>query len=59
MNHDPSTKKERATAVVKALIVGACIAASAAAGACNTTEGLGQDIENLGDNIEDAASDSK
>ena len=27
--------------------------------ACNTTEGFGQDVENLGDAIEDSARDAK
>lgn len=27
--------------------------------ACNTTEGVGRDIESVGDGIEDAASDAK
>lgn len=39
-----------------ALLVVVCLLGGAAA--CQTTKGFGRDIENLGDNIEDAAEDA-
>ncbi len=44
-------------AVRAALAAAACM--MCALSACNTTEGMGKDLENLGDNIEDAARDAK
>ncbi len=47
------------TRVVRAALAAVAACALYALSACNTTEGAGKDIENLGDNIEDAARDAK
>lgn len=39
-----------------AVILAVCLVGSAVA--CQTTKGFGRDLENLGDNIEDAAEDA-
>lgn len=44
---------------VRGLLAAAAACAFAALAACNTTEGFGRDVESLGDNIEDTASDAK
>jgi predicted small secreted protein len=40
-------------------LVGALLVAGVFIGGCNTVEGVGRDIENLGDAIEDEADDAR
>lgn len=42
-----------------AFVITAFFAVTLSLGACNTMEGVGQDLENLGDKIEDSASKNK
>ncbi|GMV27012.1 MAG: hypothetical protein AMXMBFR58_30430 [Phycisphaerae bacterium] len=46
------------TTARRALVLAAALAGLAALHACNTTEGVGEDIEAAGDAIEDAAEDA-
>jgi predicted small secreted protein len=39
--------------------LGAMVVSAAVLGACNTVEGVGRDIENAGDAIEDKASETR
>lgn len=40
---------------MKKLILPAALLLSLAAAACNTVEGMGQDVESVGETVEDAA----
>ena len=40
-------------------LVGALLLSGVFIGGCNTVEGVGRDIENLGDEIEDEADDAR
>ena len=40
-------------------LISALLLSSAFLSGCNTVEGVGQDIENLGDEIEDEANDAR
>jgi predicted small secreted protein len=51
------TDRNRTSVLGRLLGVTAVIAVLAAVSACKTTEGAGEDIENLGENIQDAAED--
>lgn len=44
---------------MRKLFLLALIAAGLTAAACNTVEGVGQDVEAAGDAVEDAANDAK
>jgi predicted small secreted protein len=44
--------------LVTALIIAGLMTAGAVLSACNTTEGVGEDIEAAGDSIDDAAEDA-
>lgn len=46
-------------ACLGAIVISMCVGAFAMCAGCETTEGAGRDLEKLGDNIEDAASDAK
>lgn len=45
-------------AVRRVLLALGLLAGASALTACNTTEGVGEDIEELGDSIDDAAEDA-
>lgn len=44
--------------VIRILLAGAAMIVAAGVVGCQTTKGIGRDVENLGDNIEDAAEDA-
>lgn len=43
---------------IRLVVVGATLATCCGMLGCQTTKGVGRDIENLGDNIEDAAEEN-
>lgn len=53
-----SNLRERLSLALKLAAIGGAIAVCGASIGCETTEGAGRDLENLGDNIEDAAEDN-
>ena len=57
MNTSTSTL-ETARRLIRLAAVGIAVSAAVALAACQTTKGVGRDLENLGDNIEDAAEDN-
>lgn len=59
MNTETDSSIPQIRRAVPLLIAAAAAAFSLTLGACNTTEGVGRDIEAAGDGIEDAARDAK
>jgi len=53
-----SNLRDRLVLALKLAAVCGAIAVCGASLGCETTEGAGRDLENLGDNIEDAAEDN-
>jgi predicted small secreted protein len=47
------------TITLRRTLLAAMLVATAALGACNTTEGVGKDVESAGDAVQDAAKDVK
>ena len=59
MNRKQSSSADRIVAALKWIAVASVFATSAWLTACNTTEGAGKDVKDLGQGIEDAAKDAK
>lgn len=54
-----TTRSRTAANLAGLALAAAALAAAPAMLGCETTAGAGRDLENLGDNIEDAAEDAK
>lgn len=57
MDHSVQQRIGRCSSAMSILIVAALLASMGALSACNTTEGVGKDIESAGEGISDAARD--
>ena len=59
MTNTRNTNDRPARRIVAALALAAAAAAAALPAACNTTEGVGKDLESAGKGIKDTARDAK
>lgn len=55
----PSSEKADSFVVVRRAVIITLFASAVVLGACNTTEGFGEDVKNLGSNIEETAEDNQ
>jgi len=58
MNY-PESNTETGTSLPRFMALVALLALASALMACSTTEGFGEDVKNLGSNVEDSAAKNK